>query len=156
MDKKSTLSLILSIGICLAAGAIGSIFTTPNIASWYQFLNKPSWNPPSSWFGPVWTLLFILMGVSVYYIRQSKSKLKKSALWFFYVHLLANILWSVLFFGLQQPGLALAEIVFLWFFILIIIVKFWPINKLAASLLIPYLLWVSFASFLNFTIWKLN
>lgn len=158
MDRKSLAWLTFNVVLCLAAGLLGSIFTIPNIATWYQTLNKPTWNPPSAWFGPVWTLLFILMGIAAYYIGQSPSKLKlkKSALRFFYVHLLANILWSILFFGLKNPGLALAELVFLWFFILIIIVKFWPINKLAAYLLLPYLFWVSFAGYLNFTIWQLN
>lgn len=156
MDKKALGYLILNISICLLAGVLGSIFTTPNIASWYQTINKPSWNPPNSWFGPVWTLLFILMGVAAYYIKISKSKLKKSSLRFFYIHLFFNILWSILFFGFKNPGLGLAGIIWLWFLILIIILKFWPINKLAACLLMPYLLWVSFAMYLNFTIWQLN
>lgn len=158
MDKKSSLNLILNIVICLAAGAIGSLFTTPSIANWYSTLVKPTWNPPQNWFGPVWTLLFILMGIAAYYISTSmaESTKKRKALILFYVHLFFNVLWSVLFFGLHNPGLALLGIALLWVFIVVLIFKFWPINKLAASLLVPYCLWVSFASYLNFTIWRLN
>lgn len=158
MDKKSLGWLSLNILIALLAGVVGSFFTTPNIAIWYQSLAKPAWNPPSNWFGPVWTLLFILMGIAAYYIKQTAApeRAQKKVLMLFYIHLIFNVLWSVLFFGLHNPGLALAEIILLWFFILFLIIKFWSLNKLAAGLLIPYLLWVSFASYLNFTIWRLN
>ncbi len=152
---NKTLRLTLSIVICLAAGAIGSFFTTPAINSWYVFLIKPSFSPPNWLFAPVWTTLYILMGIALFLVWQ-KAKENKKAIIFFSAQLILNSLWSILFFGLKSPGLALGEIVVLWLLILLTILQFKKISKSAAWLLLPYLLWVSFATFLNLAIFRLN
>lgn len=140
------------------AGFIGSIFTTPNIPTWYEGLTKPELAPPNWVFFPVWTILFLMMGVALYLVwREGVSKWSvKIALTFFFVQLALNTLWSIIFFGMQNPGLALIEIAFLWSAIALTIYTFFKVNKFAAYLLIPYLLWVSFASYLNYMIWVLN
>ncbi|MFA5318436.1 MAG: TspO/MBR family protein [Patescibacteria group bacterium] len=147
--------------ICLIipqiAAILGSLATTPNIQGWYSGINKPSFNPPNWIFGPVWTILFVLMGISLYLIWAEKTKINKtSAYLFFYLQLVFNVVWSVLFFGLHNPLYAFVEIIFLWIFILLNIIFFYKINKLAGWLLLPYILWVSFAAFLNYNIWILN
>ncbi|MBM3205921.1 tryptophan-rich sensory protein, partial [Candidatus Shapirobacteria bacterium] len=135
-----------------------SAFTNPSIPTWYATLNKPSFNPPNWLFAPVWTILFILMGISLFLIWKKGLKTKgvKTALSIFSIQLVLNIAWSFFFFKFQSPFWAFIEIIILWFFILLMILKFFKINKAAGFLLIPYLLWVSFASFLNYTIYKLN
>jgi tryptophan-rich sensory protein len=143
--------LIASITICQGAGILGSVFTVPAISGWYVTLNKPSFNPPSWLFGPVWTLLYFLMGISLYLIWIRKGDLK-----WFWVQLFLNSLWSIIFFGLRSPGLALLEIIILWLAILVTIKTYLKTYRPAAYLLYPYLAWVSFASFLNFSIWLLN
>jgi tryptophan-rich sensory protein len=144
--------------VCQLAGIIGSVFTASSVSTWYTALQKPSLNPPSWVFGPVWTTLFVLMGIAAYLIYENgfKKKNVRIALSVFAVQLVLNTLWSILFFGLQNPGLALVEIAFLWLSILSCIVLFYKINKTAAYLLIPYIVWVSFASYLNYTLWILN
>lgn len=154
--KKNALLLIWSIAVPQIAGFLGSIFTISSIPTWYAQLNKPTFSPPNWIFGPVWTTLFLLMGISLYRLSISKSKEKGAAIKIFYLHLVLNIFWSILFFGLKNPGLAFLEIIILWTTILYMILTYAKIDKLASLLLIPYLLWVSFASFLNFNIWKLN
>ena len=156
--KFDLLKLAAAILICLSAGAIGSIFTTPAIDSWYAQLIKPAFNPPNWIFGPVWTLLFVLMGIALYLVWQKglKKKENKLAFWLFIVHLFFNTLWSILFFGLKNPGAAFGEIIFLWLFIIYLIFHFCNIDKKAAYLLFPYFLWVSFAALLNYSIWRLN
>lgn len=152
---KDILKLILSLGLCLGTGIAGSIFTVSAIPTWYQSLNKPVFSPPNWIFAPVWTVLYIIMGVSLYLVLSNKGK-NKYAIGIFTVQLILNILWSILFFGLQNPGLALAEILVLWAAIFLTIKSFYPISKTAAYLLLPYLLWVSFASILNLMIVLLN
>ena len=154
MFKLTVLRVIISIAVTLAVGFIGSIFTTPSIATWYTTINKPSFNPPNWIFGPVWTCLFILMGISFYLIWQ--RRLTTKALAIFTLQLILNVLWSVLFFYLKSPSLAFIEIIFLWATILANIVIFYSISKTAGLLLVPYILWVSFASFLNYMIISLN
>ncbi|MFA6307731.1 MAG: TspO/MBR family protein [Patescibacteria group bacterium] len=156
--KVKPIKLSAAILMSLAAGAIGSAFTFTGIDSWYQYLNKPSFNPPSWIFGPVWTTLYILMGIALYLIWQEglKKAFVKNSFILFIVNLVLNSLWSITFFGLQNPALAFLVIVLLWITILVLIIRFYRINKLASYLLIPYLLWVSFASVLNFSIWQLN
>ena len=157
MFKKSILPLLVFILITLFAGFIGSLFTTPSIASWYAFINKPSFSPPNWLFAPVWSLLYILMGIAAFLIWQKRDNLKtKPALMFYGIQLILNTFWSIIFFGMHNPGLAFLEIIILWTFILITLIKFYKINKAAGFLFIPYLLWVSFASILNFAIWMLN
>ncbi|MCL4119605.1 UNVERIFIED_CONTAM: hypothetical protein GTU68_060950 [Idotea baltica] len=131
------------------AGSVGS--------DWFVELNKPAWNPPNWIFGPVWSWLYLMMAIAAWLVWRESSLLKsRLALGWFGFHLILNILWSVLFFGLQQPGWAALEIVILWVSILVSIVLFSRHSKLAAGLLVPYLLWVTFASVLNYTIWSLN
>lgn len=154
--SSKVLKLILSVGLCLGAGIVGSVFTTQSIPTWYQTLNKPFFSPPNWLFGPVWTVLFIAMGISLYLVWTSKNRLKQSALSIFFVQLGLNVAWSIIFFGLKNPTLALVEIVALWIAIFLTIKSFNKVNKLAANLLIPYFVWTTFASFLNLFIVILN
>jgi benzodiazapine receptor len=149
---------IISIVIAQSAGLLGTLFTRTGISSWYSFVNKPSFNPPSWIFGPVWTILYTLMGISSFLIWQVRdtNPLANKALIVYGVHLVFNTLWTILFFGLKNPALAFFEIIFLWLLIILTIVLFYQINKTAGLLLIPYLLWVSFAAVLNYSIWRLN
>lgn len=157
MFKKFIFPLLISILIALSAGFIGSFFTTPSIASWYAFINKPSFSPPNWLFAPVWTLLYILMAIAAFLIWQKRDNLQtKPALMFYGIQLVLNTLWSIIFFGMKNPGLAFLEIIFLWLFILITLIKFYKINKTAGLLFIPYILWVSFALILNFAVWMIN
>lgn len=150
--KFNLLKFLLCILITEGAGVIGSIATVSSVKNWYVTdLIKPAFNPPSWVFGPVWTLLFFLMAIALYLVWT-----KKNNLFWFWVQLILNILWSFLFFGLHSPLLAFYEIVFLWVAIFITIIKFWSYNKKAGILLLPYLIWVSFASFLNLSISRLN
>jgi len=143
--------LIFAIVICQAAGIIGSFFTLAAIPTWYAALTKPSFNPPSWVFGPVWTILYTLMGISLYLVWKNKSAVK-----LFVWQLIANSLWSIIFFGMKNIPLALIEIIILLVLIFATIMKFYKINKAAAYLLIPYFLWGSFATFLTYSIWILN
>lgn len=152
---KKFWQFIVCLLICEGAGGVGAIFTTPAIASWYATLTKPSFSPPNWLFGPAWTILFLLMAISLYLIWQSKEN-KKAALWVFAIQLALNILWSVIFFGQQQPFIAFIEIIILWLAILMNIIYFYRVNKTAGLLLVPYILWVSFASVLNYVVWQLN
>ena len=158
MNIAKSINLLIAVSICLFAGFVGSIFTTPAISTWYITLNKPVLNPPNWIFAPVWTILFILMGVSLCLVLQKDMKKieTKMALCFFAVQLILNILWSILFFGFHSPLAGLIEIGFLWIAILFTIISFWRVSKVSAILLLPYLFWVSFASILNFLIWELN
>lgn len=158
MTKKDFLKLIIAIVVAELAGVIGSIFTTPAIASWYTSLIKPSLNPPSWVFAPVWTTLFALMGVAAFFVWRKGwgRKEVKIALAIFIVQLTLNTLWSIIFFGLHSPGAAFFEIILLWLAIIVTIIAFAKISKLAAWLLAPYIIWVSFAAYLNYSIWMLN
>lgn len=154
----NSLKFIASIAICELTGIAGGFFTASLVSTWYSILNKPSFSPPNWVFGPVWTILYFLMGVSLFLVWKRGFETKKSriALYIFFGQLALNFLWSILFFGLHSPHLALVDIIVLWIVILLTILKFMTISKVAAYLLIPYLLWVSFAAVLNFNIWKLN
>ena len=153
---KKLVILIASIAISQLAGVIGSIFTVKNIPTWYSTLNKPSFNPPNWLFGPVWTLLYTLMGISLFLIIAKQKRILSPAVSLFLVHLGVNSLWSIAFFGMKQIGLAFAVIAILWILIFYLIKIFRKINKTASNLLVPYLAWVSFASLLNLSIWLLN
>jgi len=150
--------LIFSLFICLFAGFIGSFFTSPAIPTWYATLQKPSFAPPNWVFFPVWTALFIMMGISLFLIWQKgrEDKKVKNAIYLFAGQLVLNAMWSFAFFGLRSPLLGLIEIIFLWITILATILSFMKLSRTAAYLLIPYFLWVSFASIVNFWIWRLN
>lgn len=153
---KSWSKLVISILIAQSAGFIGTFFTIGAIPTWYAFLNKPTFSPPNWLFGPVWTILYTMIGISFYLIWINYKKNNSWAIKFFIFHLLLNSMWSIIFFGLKNLSLALIEIVILWSSILYMIKNFYKINKLSSFLLIPYLLWVSFASILNLSIWMLN
>jgi translocator protein len=156
--KIKVAELIFSIFICFFAGAVGSIFTFPSIPTWYASLNKPFFNPPNWIFGPVWTVLYIMMGVALYLFWQKKARKneKQPGYVFFAVQLVFNALWSIIFFGWHLPLMAFMVIVVLWLAILLTIVNFLKLSHVAGYLLLPYLLWVSFASLLNFSVMILN
>jgi translocator protein len=149
---------IVSVLIAQVAGIVGSMFTMPSVAGWYQTINRPSWNPPGWLFGPVWVSLYTLMGIAAYLVWQKRDlgQVVKTALIVYGVQLLLNTLWSILFFGMKNPGLALVEILILLSTIILTTVLFYKIRPVTLWLLLPYILWVSFASFLNYTIWSLN
>ena len=148
--------LITIIILCNLIGAIGAIWTSSD-SSWYKGINKPSFNPPSWIFGPVWTLLFTLMGVSLYLVwTSSNSNIKLIALIFFVIQFFFNVAWSYFFFGLGNPLYSFIEILFLLVLIFLTAFYFFKVNKIAGYLLIPYFLWVSFAAFLNYSILRLN
>jgi tryptophan-rich sensory protein len=140
------------------AGIIGSLFTTPAIPTWYLALQKPSIAPPNWIFGPVWTTLYLLMGISLYLVSKAGlgSINVRRSLVMFSIQLALNVLWSYLFFGLRSPRLGLIEIIAMWVAILITMIFFQRVSRAAALLLVPYLLWVSFASYLNYSIMVLN
>ncbi len=149
--------LLLSIALSFTAGGVGSLATTPNIPTWYAALEKPFFNPPNWVFGPVWTLLYILMGVSLYLVWVSKTKASKQfAYRLFAAQLVLNALWSVVFFGLHQPWLAVVVIIALLIVLIFTVRVFAKYSKLAAWLLVPYIAWVCFASILNFSVALLN
>ena len=149
---------IIAIAIPLLVGGASGFFTVTGVESWYQTIQKPSWNPPNWVFGPVWTTLYIMMGIALFLVwkEDTSQELKKIAIALFSVQLILNFFWSFIFFNLQQPGWALVEIIAMWFFILLTIFAFAQVNKTAAWLLVPYISWVSFATILNYSIWQLN
>ena len=149
--------LVISILIPLGIGLSSALFNDTGEGSWFQALEKPSWNPPGWVFGPVWTTLYILMGIALYLVWKSPaSSRRRTAIILFSFQMVLNFFWSFIFFKLEEPGWAFVEIVVLWFTILVTIFSFASINKTAAWLLVPYISWVSFASLLNYTIWLLN
>lgn len=152
------LKLSLSIFICLGAGFIGSVVTTPSIPTWYAVLQKPAFNPPNWIFAPVWTVLYILMGISAYLIwdKGFRKKEVKIALLIFGLQLILNSFWSIIFFGWHLPLYAFIELILLWLAILWTIIYFYRISRSASYLLMPYILWVSFAAALNFSILLIN
>ncbi len=158
MKINNTFKLIIAIVISELAGIIGSIFTTPSIAGWYAGIVKPALNPPAWVFGPVWTTLFALMGISAFLIWKKGLDRKdvRIALGIFIGQLVLNMLWSIIFFGLHSPAGAFIELFILWFVIFAMIIVFTRISKPSAWLLTPYILWVTFAGYLNFMIWILN
>jgi translocator protein len=141
-----------------AAGLIGSVFTAQSIPTWYAQIQKPMFAPPNWVFGPVWTTLFALMGIAAYLVwkTQKRSSARQIALGLFALQLVLNVVWSLVFFGLRNPGLAFLEIILLWLAIAATMYSFARVSKSAALLLVPYLAWVSFAGFLNYRIWQLN
>lgn len=155
---KNLPKLIVSIIGCEFVGILGSVFTVSSIPTWYATLNRPPFAPPNWIFGPVWTTLYFLMGISFYLIWKQgwkKKKVKMAGLYFL-AQLALNFIWSPIFFGLRSPLIALFVIIAMWALIVMTMKKFYPLSKLAFYLLIPYLLWVSFASILNASIVILN
>lgn len=158
MKINNTIKFIISIIIPELAGVIGAIFTTPNIPTWYAGLIKPTFNPPAWIFGPTWTVLYFLMGVAAFLIWKKGLARKdvKIALGIFAVQLVLNIAWTAIFFGLHNPFAAFIEIIFLWLMILATIITFVKIFRPTIWFLLPYILWVGFAGYLNYSIWNLN
>jgi translocator protein len=152
------MKLFISILIPLLVGAISGFFTTSGVEGWYALANKPWFNPPNWIFAPVWTTLYILMGIALFLVWRSDADktIKQTAIVLFAVQLTLNFFWSIIFFKLQQPGWALAEIIIMWVMILLTMLWFGKISPTAAWLLVPYICWVSFASVLNYSIWRLN
>lgn len=152
------LKLSISIAVCLCAGMVGSLFTREAIASWYVFLKKPAFTPPDWLFAPVWTLLYILMGIAVFLIwRRGFDQFQvRESMIIFIIQLILNAGWSYAFFGLKSPLTGLIVIVPLWTAILLTIINFFKVSRVAACLLIPYIIWVSFATVLNFFFYLLN
>jgi benzodiazapine receptor len=151
------LMLALFIAVTFAAAGLGAFFTSTSVSHWYPTLRKPSWNPPGWIFGPVWTVLYLMMAVAAWLIwRKQGFDGATGALGLFALQLALNALWSPLFFGLRNPLAGLVDIVPLWAAILATLVCFWKISPLAGALLAPYWLWVCFATALNFMIWRMN
>ena len=139
---------------CFAAAALGGFFMP---GEWYAALRKPSWNPPSWIFGPVWTTLYAMMAVAAWLVwKRGGFAVQRRPLTLFLVQLALNAAWTLLFFGLHAPGVAFAEIVLLWVFIALTLAAFYPVSRVAAWLLAPYLVWVGFAAVLNGTLWRMN
>lgn len=154
--KTQSLGLVGWLVGTFAAGSVGAI-ASAGAAAFYGQLSQPSWAPPAWLFGPVWSALYIFMAVAAWLVwRERGFKGASVALWLFIVQLIANALWTWLFFGLHLGALSVAEIVVLWLLIAATIFGFWPVHRLAALLLVPYLAWVSFASALNLSLWHLN
>ncbi|MFC5435617.1 TspO/MBR family protein [Rhodanobacter umsongensis] len=153
---KQTMGLIGWLLLSFAAAAIGAV-ASAQAAAFYQQLAQPSWAPPSSVFGPVWSALYALMGLAAWLVwRDGGWRRQRSVLALFVVQLAVNALWSWLFFGWHRGALAFADIVLLWLLIAATLIGFWRVQRLAGALLLPYLCWVSFASALNFAVWHLN
>ncbi len=151
------LSLALFVLAAFSAAALGGWATGSGVSTWYLTLNKPAWNPPGWIFSPVWTVLYAVMAVAawrVWLVRAQPGAGLVLRVWF--AQLALNALWSLLFFGLRSPGAALVEIVIFWAVLLWLQLRLPRYDRFAALLWAPYLAWVSFASFLNFTIWRLN
>ena len=159
MKVISVLKLLLAVGVSFCASFVGSAATFPGDSfSWYEALKKPIFTPPGWVFGPVWTILYLMMGIAAFLVWQKgvpKSHVRV-ALVCFMVQLVFNAAWSVIFFGFHSVGLALLEIIFLWLAILATIASFWRVDRVAAGLLLPYIGWVSFAVILNAGIYLLN
>lgn len=157
MSAKNMVKLVASIVICEGAGGIGGVFTVSAIPAWYATLAKPSFTPPNSVFSPIWITLYLLMGIAVFLVwRHELKDAVVPAFILFWVQLVFNVLWSVVFFGFKSPLGGVVVIVILWLLILFTIIKFFGISKLAGSLLLPYIVWVSIASYLNIGVWLLN
>lgn len=156
MQFNSTLRLLLYVIICIIIGSSGAYFTAQSVSTWYPTLVKPFFNPPNYLFGPVWTTIFILLGVCLWGLLKSKHPLTKRVLNIFIIQFVLNIAWSFLFFGLKNPAFALVDILFLLVTLFLFIVTLYKIEKWLAATQVLYVLWVSFATILNASIVYLN
>lgn len=156
MSARPILALAGFIALTLAVSAIGARATLPEIPGWYAQLAKPSFTPPNWVFGPVWTTLYILMAIAAWLVWRTQAPARTRALTIWGAQLVLNLAWSLLFFGAHRIGLALADVVLLMLAIAATILAFWPLSRVAALLLVPYLAWVGYASALTFAIWRLN
>lgn len=157
-NNKKIWKLPLSIVLCLVAGGIGAYFTNFSVATWYIYLLKPAFTPASWVFAPVWGVLYVLMGISVYLVwaHESFDEKGKDGLYLFFTQLALNTNWSIAFFGFRSILWGFVVIILLWIFILMTIIKFYKISPMASILMIPYILWVSFAAILNYNFLILN
>jgi tryptophan-rich sensory protein len=154
---KITITFLICLLLPLAIGGLSGFATASGIHDWYATLHKPTFNPPNYLFGPVWTTLYLLMGISLFIIwRSPAATVRTKGLGIFAIQLTLNFFWSFLFFKYNLVGIALLEIVMIWISILMMIITFIRVSKFAGYLQIPYLLWVSFATILNGSIWLLN
>lgn len=154
---RQWIGLVVFIVVCQAAGGIGSIFTFPSVGNWYAKLNKPFWTPPDWVFGPVWTFLFLCMAVAAWLVwRRYGFAGAVVPMALFALQLALNVAWTWVFFGLHLPGAAFAEIIVLWLAILATLIAFWALVPAAGWLMVPYLLWVTYAATLNWGLWKMN
>jgi benzodiazapine receptor len=152
--QRQVLALIGWGALCLAAAVLGG---TVSIDEWYTRLQKPDWNPPAWIFGPVWTVLYLMMSVAAWLVwREGGWKSRQWPLGLFLGQLFLNAIWTPVFFGMYRIGLALIDIALLWMLLGITLIAFWRVNRPAGWLLVPYLAWVSFATVLNFTLWRMN
>lgn len=158
MNPRFILQIIIFVAIANAAGLIGTFFTFDAIPTWYASLTKPSFSPPNWVFGPVWTILYTLMGVAAAYVWRERTRLTHAArgMRWWWIQLALNALWSPVFFGLQRMDIALGIIILMWLAIAATIIEFKRVNVWCALALAPYLAWVSFATLLNFSLWRLN
>lgn len=156
MNKEKIISLAVFLIISFSVAAFGSMFTWASLSDWYITLKKPSFNPPGWVFGPVWTFLYITIAISGWIIWNKKETNVKSIIIIFSIQILLNGLWSPIFFGMKKPELAFYEICFLLISIIAYIILSWPVSKKSSLLFIPYFIWVSFATVLNYNIWQLN
>ncbi len=158
MRHSDFLKLLVAVIAAQSAGIIGSLFTVPSIPTWYIGLAKPAFAPPNWVFAPVWTTLFLLMGIAAFLVWRKGLDRRdvRIGLALFVAQLALNVLWSIVFFGLRNPGGALVEIIVLWSVILGTVIVFNKVSRLGTVLLLPYLLWVTFAAYLNYAIWRLN
>jgi translocator protein len=156
-ERESWLSLVPFVVICFAAAGIGSYFTSGSVRTWYPQVKKPEWNPPNWVLGPVGSVLYLMMAISAWLVwRAAGWPTTRCALVLFAIQLVLNTVWSVVFFGMHAIGPAFGEILLLWMMLIATAVAFYPFSFLAAWLLIPYIVWVAFASYLNFRIWQMN
>lgn len=157
MLRRPWFVLILFLVASVLVSVIGGLATASSVETWYLTLAKPSWNPPSQVFGPAWTLLYGLMAIAAWriWLRRDRPE-ARTALWVYAAQLVLNVGWSILFFGLRNPGAALIEIVLLWSTLVWLLFRFWKIDRVAGILWLPYVLWVTFATSLNAAIWSLN
>lgn len=157
MGSRDGIKLVISIFVCLVAGLIGSIFTISSIPVWYATLNKPFFSPPNWLFAPAWTILYILMGIALFYVwKAPKVKKTNEGLMLFGAQLIFNVIWSIVFFGFRSIVGGVLSIVVLLILILMTTAQFYRIDKRAAYLMVPYLLWVCFATMLNIAVYFLN
>jgi benzodiazapine receptor len=158
MNLRNIGKLVLCLILCEGAGGIGSIFTIGAIPTWYAALQKPAFTPPNAVFAPIWFSLYLLMAVAVFliWLRGLEDREAITSFTFFWVQLVVNVLWSVIFFGMKSPLGGVVLIIILWLLILYTIIRFFRISRVAGSLLVPYLAWVSVASYLNIGVWLLN
>jgi tryptophan-rich sensory protein len=154
---RAGFGLVVFLAICFGAAGLGSALTGPAIASWYAALQKPSWTPPNWLFGPVWSLLYLMMALAAWLVwRRVGIAAAAAPLALFGLQLAFNVAWSGLFFALRMPGAAFAEILVLWAFILATLIAFWRVSPGAGILMAPYLAWVTLAAALNFAVWTMN